>query len=65
MRLDGPDFCQRTLATRRWPTPSSFATCSGGFVVALYWPELALAMTGRPESPASLLLTSSVIPSAK
>lgn len=65
MRLAGPDFCQRTLATSRKRTPSSFAICSAGLVVALYCPELVLAMTERAESPESLLRTSSVIPSAK
>ena len=33
--------------------------------MALYWLVLALAMTERPDNPASLLRTSSVIPSAK
>ena len=60
-----PRLLPRTLATRSQPTPSSFAICSGGLVVALYWPELTLAMTVSPESAESLLRTSSVIPSAK
>ena len=33
--------------------------------MALYWLALPLAMTARPDNPASLLRTSSVIPSAK